>query len=105
MNEKENYREWSEALFEQLNSPDYEIAIDEATARAAKLVIICHDLYQQHDRAVGLLRLAEKEIRELSNAIWDEYEGINGMKRTDNKLVRELNTFLRELGGGDDHSI
>ena len=52
-----------------------------------------------HMRAVELLRLAKKEIIEMSNAIWDEYEGVDEMERIDNELARELEAFLHELEG------
>jgi len=57
------------------------------------------DLLRKSKRAVELLRLAKKEIIEMSNAIWDEYEGVDEMERIDNELARELEAFLHELEG------
>jgi len=48
-NENEVNRAWDARLFEQLNSPDYEIAAAEASARATELVVICHYLYRRID--------------------------------------------------------
>jgi len=48
-NENEVNREWIAGLFEQLNSPDYEIAAAEASARATELVVIAYYLYRRID--------------------------------------------------------
>jgi len=52
-NENEVNRAWVAGLFEQLNSPDYEIAAAEASARATELVVICHYLYRRIDELEG----------------------------------------------------
>ena len=49
MTENEANREWISGLFEQLNSPDYEIAAAEASARATELVVIAYYLYRRID--------------------------------------------------------
>ena len=53
MTENEVNREWIAGLFEQLNSPDYEIAAAEASARATELVVISHYLNRRIDELEG----------------------------------------------------
>jgi len=49
MSESEVNREWINGLFEQLNSPDYEIAEAEARRRATDLVVYLHYAYRRID--------------------------------------------------------
>lgn len=53
MTENEVNRAWIDGLFGQLNSPDYEIAAAEATARATELVVIACYLYRRIDELEG----------------------------------------------------
>jgi len=75
--------------------------VPEVRREFERLQVENSDLLRKSKRAVELLRLAKKEIIEMSNAIWDEYEGVDEMERIDNELARELEAFLHELEGSD----